>query len=198
MPLKRKILFHFLAPSSSYHPAVIFLCQSASCRISSSLAPRRPRPSGKSASVFFFQLPICQLLHTRNHMQTVSLPACQLLHTQNRMQTVSLPVCQLLRTLCRMLPVFPPVFLLLRMLCRMQMPVLLPFFCPIQTDSKVTYSVPPFLSSNDFPFAVLLYCRELPEKVRTNLLLSYLFITPGFNWHVTFKSDIIFPAKLLR
>ena len=37
-------------------------------------------------------------------------------------------------------------------------------FCSIQTDSKVTYSVPPFLSSNDFPFAVLLYCRELPEK----------------------------------
>src|SRR5699024_8534988 len=37
-------------------------------------------------------------------------------------------------------------------------------FCSIQTDSTVTYSVPPFLSSNDFPCAVLLYRRELPEK----------------------------------
>ena len=44
------------------------------------------------------------------------------------------------------------------------------------------------------------YCTagNFLKKVRTNLLLSYLFITPGFNWHVTFKSDIIFPAKLLR
>ncbi len=44
------------------------------------------------------------------------------------------------------------------------------------------------------------YCTagNFLKKVRTNLLLSYLFVTPGFNWHVTFKSDIIFPAKLLR
>ena len=44
------------------------------------------------------------------------------------------------------------------------------------------------------------YCTagNFLKKVRTNLLLSYLFVTPGFNWNVTFKSDIIFPAKLLR
>ena len=153
MPLKRKILFHFLAPSSSYHPAVIFLCQSASCRISSSLAPRRPRPSGKSASIFFFHLPICQLLH----MRTVSLPACQLLHT-----------------LCRMLPVFPPVFLLPRTPYRMQMPAPLPFFCSIQTDSKVTYSVPPFFVVKRLPVCIFIV---LPEAGRKKYALIYYLVT---------------------
>lgn len=107
-------------------------------------------------------------------MQTESLPACQLLNTQNRMQTESLPVCQLLRTLFRMLPVFPPVFLLPRTPYRMQMPAPLPFSCSIQTDSKVTYSVPPF-----FVVKRLLVCSFilLPEAERKKYALIYYLVT---------------------